>query len=144
MKLIIIEDYQEMSCVVVYYLFGYMLKMCCVNLVIIVGSMFKGMYEYFIILVKGKFWYDNCYFYNFDEIFFCGKEGEGVMIINLCNLFFIFVGIKEENIQKFIIDNYCEYDQKLVCEGGLDLVVLGLGVDGYFCGNLLNMIYFYE
>lgn len=144
MKLIIIEDYQEMSCVVVYYLFGYMSKMCRVNLVIIVGSMFKGMYEYFIILVKGKFWYDNCYFYNFDEIFFRGKEGEGVTIINLCNLFFIFVGIKEENIQKFIIDNYCEYDQKLVCEGGLDLVVLGLGVDGYFCGNLSNMIYFYE
>lgn len=144
MKLIIIEDYQEMSRVAVYYLFGYMSKTRRVNLVIIVGSTFKGMYEYFIILVKGKFWYDNCYFYNFDEILFRGKEGEGVTIINLRNLFFIFAGIKEENIQKFIIDNYREYDQKLAREGGLDLVVLGLGVDGYFCGNLSNTIYFYE
>ncbi len=39
-------------------------------------------------LVKGKPWYDNCYFYNFDEIPFRGKEGEGVTITNLRNLFF--------------------------------------------------------
>ncbi len=47
-------------------------------------------------MVKGKPWYDNCYFYNFDEIPFRGKEGEGVTITNLRNLFFTPAGIKEE------------------------------------------------
>ncbi len=51
------------------------------------GSTPKGRYEYLTTLVKGKPWYDNCYFYNFDEIPFRGKEGEGVTITNLRNLF---------------------------------------------------------
>ncbi len=127
MKLIITEDYQEMSRVAAHHLLGYMSKTRRVNLAITAGSTPKGMYEYLTTLVKGKPWYDNCYFYNFDEIPFRGKEGEGVTITNLRNLFFTPAGIKEENIQKLTIDNYREHDQKLAREGGLDLVVLGLG-----------------
>ncbi len=138
MKLIITEDYQEMSRVAAHHLLGYMSKTRRVNLAITAGSTPKGMYEYLTTLVKGKPWYDNCYFYNFDEIPFRGKEGEGVTITNLRNLFFTPAGIKEENIQKLTIDNYREHDQKLAREGGLDLVVLGLGADGHFCGNLPN------
>ncbi|HEC4504041.1 TPA: glucosamine-6-phosphate deaminase, partial [Escherichia coli] len=105
MKLIITEDYQEMSRVAAHHLLGYMSKMRRVNLAITAGSTPKGIYEYLITLVKGKPWYDNCYFYNFDEIPFRGKEGEGVTITNLRNLFFTPAGIKEENIQKLTIDN---------------------------------------
>ena len=123
MKLIITEDYQEMSCVAAHHLLGYMSKTRRVNLAITAGSTPKGMYEYLTTLVKGKPWYDNCYFYNFDEIPFRGKEGEGVTITNLRNLFFTPAGIKEENIQKLTIDNYREHDQKLAREGGLDLEV---------------------
>ena len=122
MKLIITEDYQEMSRVAAHHLLGYMSKTRRVNLAITAGSTPKGMYEYLTTLVKGKPWYDNCYFYNFDEIPFRGKEGEGVTITNLRNLFFTPAGIKEENIQKLTIDNYREHDQKLAREGGLDLV----------------------
>ena len=121
MKLIITEDYQEMSRVAAHHLLGYMSKTRRVNLAITAGSTPKGMYEYLTTLVKGKPWYDNCYFYNFDEIPFRGKEGEGVTITNLRNLFFTPAGIKEENIQKLTIDNYREHDQKLAREGGLDL-----------------------
>lgn len=104
MKLIITEDYQEMSRVAAHHLLGYMSKTRRVNLAITAGSTPKGMYEYLTTLVKGKPWYDNCFFYNFDEIPFRGKEGEG----------------------------------------GLDLVVLGLGADGHFCGNLPNTTHFHE
>ena len=144
MKLIITEDYQEMSRAAAHHLLGYMSKTRRVNLAITAGSTPKGMYEYLTTLVKGKPWYDNCYFYNFDEIPFRGKEGEGVTITNLRNLFFTPAGIKEENIQKLTIDNYREHDQKLAREGGLDLVVLGLGADGHFCGNLPNTTHFHE
>ncbi|EPT3041729.1 glucosamine-6-phosphate deaminase, partial [Escherichia coli] len=109
MKLIITEDYQEMSRVAAHHLLGYMSKTRRVNLAITAGSTPKGMYEYLTTLVKGKPWYDNCFFYNFDEIPFRGKEGEGVTITNLHNLFFTPAGIKEENIQKLTIDNYREH-----------------------------------
>lgn len=66
------------------------------------------------------------------------------MIFNLCQLFFILVQIKEENIYKLMLDNVVQYDCQLEEVGGLDLMVLGLGVDGYFCGNLLNIICFYD
>lgn len=62
MKLIITEDYQEMSCVAAHHLLGYMSKTRRVNLAITAGSTPKGMYEYLTTLVKGKPWYDNCYF----------------------------------------------------------------------------------
>ncbi len=65
MKLIITEDYQEMSRVAAHHLLGYMSKTRRVNLAITAGSTPKGMYEYLTTLVKGKPWYDNCYFYNF-------------------------------------------------------------------------------
>lgn len=54
MKLIITEDYQEMSRVAAHHLLGYMSKMRRVNLAITAGSTPKGMYEYLITLVKGK------------------------------------------------------------------------------------------
>lgn len=61
MKLIITEDYQEMSRVAAHHLLGYMSKTRRVNLAITAGSTPKGMYEYLTTLVKGKPWYDNCY-----------------------------------------------------------------------------------
>lgn len=54
MKLIITEDYREMSRVAAHHLLGYMSKMRRVNLAITAGSTPKGMYEYLITLVKGK------------------------------------------------------------------------------------------
>ena len=53
MKLIITEDYQEMSRVAAHHLLGYMSKMRRVNLAITAGSTPKGMYEYLVTLVKG-------------------------------------------------------------------------------------------
>ncbi len=52
MKLIITEDYQEMSRVAAHHLLGYMSKTCRVNLAITAGSTPKGMYEYLTTLVK--------------------------------------------------------------------------------------------
>ena len=51
MKLIITEDYQEMSRVAAHHLLGYMSKTRRVNLAITAGSTPKGMYEYLTTLV---------------------------------------------------------------------------------------------
>lgn len=104
MKLIITEDYQEMSRVAAHHLLGYMSKTRRVNLAITAGSTPKGMYEYLTTLVKGKPWYDNCYFYNFDEIPFRGKEGEGVTL-TICVICFSPCRVKEENIRSSLLNN---------------------------------------
>ena len=52
MKLIITEDYQEMSRVAAHHLLGYMSKTRRVNLAITAGSTPKGMYEYLTTLVS--------------------------------------------------------------------------------------------
>jgi 6-phosphogluconolactonase/glucosamine-6-phosphate isomerase/deaminase len=115
-----------------------------VNLAITAGSTPKKMYEYLTEVVQGKDDYPQAYFYNFDEIPFRDRVGDGVTVTNLRNLFFTPAGIKEENIQKLTLDNYRQHDQKLAREGGLDLVLMGLGADGHFCGNLPNTTHFHD
>jgi len=45
-------------------------------------------------------------------------------------------GIPEENIHKLDHTNYQTQDERIKADGGLDAVILGLGWDGHFCGNL--------
>lgn len=144
MRLIVTEDYEEMSRVAAQHLLGYMTQPRRVNLAITAGSTPKRMYEYLTEVVKGKAYYQQAYFYNFDEIPFRGRSGDGVTITNLRNLFFTPAGIKEELIQKLTLDNFKKHDQKIDHEGGLDLVLMGLGADGHFCGNLPNTTHFHD
>ncbi|QMN56247.1 glucosamine-6-phosphate deaminase [Citrobacter freundii] len=144
MRLIVTEDYEEMSRVAAQHLLGYMTQPRRVNLAITAGSTPKRMYEYLTEAVKGKAYYQQAYFYNFDEIPFRGRSGDGVTITNLRNLFFTPAGIKEELIQKLTLDNFKKHDQKIDHEGGLDLVLMGLGADGHFCGNLPNTTHFHD
>lgn len=144
MKLIITEDYEEMSRVAAHHLLGYMTQPRRVNLAITAGSTPKRMYEHLTEAVKEKTYYRHVYFYNFDEIPFRGRSGEGVTIGNLRHLFFTPAGIKEEQIQKLTLDNFKQHDDKIAQEGGLDLVLMGLGGDGHFCGNLPNTTHFHD
>lgn len=43
-------------------------------------------------------------------------------------------------IETFDEHNYRTYDQKLRADGGLDLVLMGLGGDGHFCGNIAGSL----
>ncbi len=95
-------------------------------------------------LVKGKPRYDNCYFYNFDEIPFRGKEGEGVTITNLRNLFSPLRGSKKRISRSSLLITTASMIRNWRVKAALDLVVLGLGADGHFCGNLPNTTHFHE
>ncbi len=58
---------------------------------------------------------------------FRGQSREGVTISNLRQLF-LPAQIKEENIHKLTLDNAAQHDRQLEEAGGLDLMVLGLGL----------------
>ncbi|MFV0264663.1 MAG: glucosamine-6-phosphate deaminase [Kluyvera sp.] len=144
MKLIVTEDYAEMSRVATQHLLGYMSQSRRMNLAITAGNTPKLMYQYVTEAVQGKPWYAHCYFYNFDEIPFRGKSGDGVTITNLRKLFFTPAGINERNIQQLTLDNFRDQDDKIARDGGLDLVLMGLGADGHFCGNLPGTTHFHD
>ena len=87
MKMIVTEDYEEMSLVASHHVLGYITAPRRVNLAVTAGSTPKRMYEHLTAAVKGKAFYDRVHYYNFDEIPFRGQSREGVTISNLRQLF---------------------------------------------------------
>lgn len=143
MKLILANDYEQMSQAAAQHLLSYMTRPGRVNLAITAGKTPKRMYELLIPMMKSKQGI-NSHFYNFDEIPFRGKTGDGVTITNLRRLFFTPAQIEEFRIHPLTVENYQQHDATLAAEGGLDLVVMGLGADGHFCGNLPGTTHFHE
>lgn len=94
------------------------------------------MYEILVPRVKGKEQFKDVHFYNFDEIPYRKEDREGVTISGLRELFLTPAEIKEENIHKLDHANYTMQDERIKEDGGLEMVILGLGWDGHFCGNL--------
>lgn len=142
MKLIITKTYEEMSTIAVHLLTSHMCQDKRVNLSITAGSTPKEIYRQMVDLVKGKNYFENVHYYNFDEIPFKNSDREGVTISNLRKDYLTPAGIKEENIHKLTVENYKEYDELLKKDGGLDAILIGMGADGHFCGNLPNITKF--
>lgn len=136
MKLIISKNYEEMSNIAAQHVLGYMYKEYRVNLAITAGSTPAKMYELLAPQVLDRDYFDNVHFYNFDEIPFVGESGYGVTMTNLDNMFFTPAKVNKENIHVLDGTNYQQQDQRIKDDGGLDLILLGLGTDGHFCGNL--------
>lgn len=136
MKVIKVKDYEEMSQVAAENVLGYMYKEGRVNLSITGGTTPKRMYEILVPRVKGKEQFKDVHFYNFDEIPYRKEDREGVTISGLRELFLTPAEIKEENIHKLDHANYTMQDERIKGDGGLEMVILGLGWDGHFCGNL--------
>ena len=144
MKIIIEKNYDQMSRVTANILLGKMYQQKRVNLAITAGSTPVKMYEYLIHDVTGKDYLDNVHYYNFDEVPFKKKEGYGITMSNLNKLFFEPAKINSENIHVLDEKNYLTQDDRIEQDGGLDLMLLGIGADGHYCGNLPGTTTFEE
>lgn len=137
MKLIIGKDIEEMSQAAAGYVMSYMYQEKeRINLSITGGTTPKRMYEILVPMVKDKKQFQHVHFYNFDEIPYRKEDREGVTISGLRDTFFTPAHIKEEQIHKLDQFNYQTQDDRIEKDGGLDMVILGVGADGHFCGNL--------
>lgn len=137
MKIIIGKDVEEMSQVAAGYVMSYMYQdRERVNLSITGGTTPQRMYEILVPMVKDKKQFQHVHFYNFDEIPYRKEDREGVTISGLRDAFFTPAHIKEEQIHKLDQFNYQIQDERIEKDGGLDMVILGVGADGHFCGNL--------
>lgn len=135
MNLIITQDYENMSKIAAMELMGWITraKNKRVNLAVTGGSTPVRMYEIIQTFLKdNKF--ENVHYYNFDEIPIKGEPS--LTIESLHRLFFHPCSIDKAQIEIFNEKNYMDYDAKLTADGGIDMIMLGLGLDGHFCGNL--------
>lgn len=142
MRLIRVADYEEMSQLGATMLLAAMYREGRVNLSITAGATPKRLYELVAPRVAGSDHFANVHFYNFDEIPYRTGDREGITISELRRAFFTPAGIAEDNIHPLDHINYVERDAYLAAEGGLDLILLGLGTDGHFCGNLPGTTHF--
>lgn len=136
MKIIIAKDQEEMSQIAASHMLAYLYREGRVNLSITGGSTPKRMYEIVVEQIKGQSCFQQIHYYNFDEIPYRSEDREGVTISGLRKLFFTPAAVCEENIHKLDHTNYRQQDERIEADGGLDAVILGLGWDGHFCGNL--------
>lgn len=135
MKVILTENYEEMSDIAATHVLSYMYKPQRVNIAVTAGETPVRTYEILAPKIKGKD-FKNVHFYNFDEIPFKQEDREGVTMLVLRQYFFDKIDHPEENIHILDQTNYTIHDEKLAEDGGLDLILLGVGTDGHFCGNL--------
>lgn len=137
MKWIVAENYGELSELAAEMVVGEMLtKQKRVNLAITAGTTPIGMYERLTTKVKGKNYLDHVHYYNFDEIPYKSGKQEGITLSDLRRLYFSPAAIAEEQIEILNEKNYQQHDAKIASDGGLDAIVLGIGTDGHYCGNL--------
>jgi glucosamine-6-phosphate isomerase len=137
MRLIITETDSQMGEIAAQHLLGIMYtNQRRVNLSITAGSTPVSVYEALVPYVKNKNYLNHVHYYNFDEIPYKQEDREGITISNLRKLYFTPANISEQNIHILDHTNYHEQDKRIDKDGGLDTVLLGIGEDGHYCGNL--------
>ncbi|APB30852.1 glucosamine-6-phosphate deaminase [Vagococcus teuberi] len=135
MRVIIKKDFDAMSETAKDILLGTMSQDKRVNLSITAGRTPVKVYEKLIPYVKDSDDFNNVHYYNFDEIP-VENQAEGITISEIRKLYLTPANVSEKNIHKLTVENYEQQDERLALDGGLDAMLIGLGGDGHFCGNM--------
>ena len=134
MKLIIEENEQKMSESAMYILLGAMMQDKRVNISLTSGRSPRTMYKLMVPLVKDQEKFKDIQYYLFDD---GPKDGEehGANWEEMHELFFTPANIPDDRIHIPTMANWETFDEEIRQAGGIDVMVIGLGWDGHFCGN---------
>ncbi|NLC96393.1 MAG: hypothetical protein GX675_02355 [Erysipelotrichaceae bacterium] len=134
MKLIIEETEELMSESAMHILLGAMMQDKRVNISLTSGRSPKTLYKMLVPKVKDQEKFKDIEYYLFDDSPYIG-EPHGGNWKEMQELFFQKANIPEEKIHITTLDNWETYDEEIKNAGGIDVMVIGLGYDGHFCGN---------
>lgn len=137
MKLITVKNEQELSELTGELLIGWMLsKQTRFNLSITAGTTPEGVYRYLAPKIEKSPAFRHVHYYNFDEIPSTDPAFIGITMRDLNKLYFDPAKIDASQIHHLTSENYSEHDERLQQDGGLDAILLGIGQDSHYCGNL--------
>jgi 6-phosphogluconolactonase/glucosamine-6-phosphate isomerase/deaminase len=136
MKIIIEDSYENLSEKAACIMFAAMLQDRRVNIAITAGSSPVLTYKKVTKAINAApADFANVHYYNFDEVSAAGRQ-KGITMQALDGLFFTPAGIPSSRIHPLTLENYKNHGEKIEQAGGLDLMLMGLGGDGHFCGNM--------
>lgn len=146
MKKVCVQNYEKLSVVTAQIMLSEIMQDKRANIVITGGNSPKLAYQILSESLNemGEEVYDNAHFYNFDNLGDKYPEKLGYTMNELNENFFNKVNIKQENIHASYIDNVDEIKKNIKESGGLDLVIMGIGDDGHFAGNLPGLTDFFQ
>ena len=132
MKIVITENYEEMSQEAArVFLHHYYQEGKPNNLAITGGKTPERMYEILVPILQ-RLPNPDTEFFLFDEIPVKGKQG--VTSSTMDRL--LFDHIDHPVVHTLNKENYQDYDRYITEKGGIRFIMMGLGMDGHFCGNL--------
>lgn len=135
MKFVLVKDLDELSEAFKQQMLKHMYSQKSrVNMAITTGSTPVKGYRLLSEFVKGKKCFDNVHYYIFDE-FWYRDDPVGICRRALDIKYFKDAGIGRERIHNLEEDTYRDAERQIERDGGLDMVIMGIGTNGHFCGN---------
>ena len=139
MRFIITKDHEELSTVMSQLMLKHMFtNKERVNIAITTGSTCIEGYKILAPQIRDKEYFANVHYYIFDEFWFKNADYQGetsVCQISLDAKFFELANIQKEQIHDLDEKNYKTFDTDILKDGGFELVIMGIGKNGHFCGN---------
>lgn len=136
MKLIIEDDAAALSRTAAAVVLGTMLQDRRVNLSLTAGATPVGTYALVApVLAANPEAYSHVHYYNFDEVPLPGSS-RGLTMSALDEQIYGPAGIRPENLHVLEPGTADAIRADLRAHGELDLILMGLGADGHFCGNM--------
>lgn len=138
MRFIITKDYHELSQVMAQLMLKHMHSSKeRVNIAITTGETPVEGYKLLAQQVKDKEYFNHVHYYIFDE-FWYKDDPIGICRASLDRKYFNLAQIANDHIHNLTEENKNEVDHQIKLDGGLDLVLMGIGTNGHFCGNQPN------
>jgi len=137
MQLIITKSSEEMSRIATNAILGNILSDTHQNIAVTAGRTPLRVYE--LLKEAGIHRYHNVTYHNFDEMPILDQDNKLVGYETLDYLTKVFYNpckIAKDQISHLNETNWQTYERDLLAKGGLDLMLIGLGDDGHFCGNM--------
>lgn len=135
MKFIVTKDFEELSQVMSQQMLKHMhTNKDRVNISITTGETPVRGYQILAEQAKDKKYFDHVHYYIFDE-FWYKDDPIGICRASLDRKYFNLANIKDDHIHTLDESNADTFDEDVKKEGGLDMVIMGVGSNGHFCGN---------
>ena len=135
MKIIYAKNEQKMSEYAMQVILGTLYQDKKINLSLTSGRSPLTLYKMLAPEIKERKELSNVRYFWFDDSPYLG-ETYGKNFDEMRQIFAEPAGINLDEVIHPNMENYEEFDKIIDSYGGIDLMVIGLGYDGHFCGNL--------